>query len=550
MLVSKPLQVLLFGILGAISAFSAPTKPVVNLGYTEYQGFPTAQGNIDFLGIRYAAPPTGDLRFRAPQAPEAVDGIQLADKQPNICPQAWFGLSPSSPWRTSANKTTSSSLAKRGFEVPPPSEDCLFLNVAVPGSELKESSKRPVVVWFHGGGYVSGSASWPGFAPGGVYDADEIVKLSNDNAIVVLIQYRLGLHGFLAGKGVKKDGALNAGLLDQQFALQWVQKHISKFGGDPGRVTIWGQSAGGGAVLQHLIANGGQTKPALFQNAILNSAYAGPQYRYDERIPEAVFSEVVTRTGCASARNKLQCLRNVDSKVLSEVQAAVASIGFYGTFVFGPVVDGTVIQDAPLEALHQKKINKANVLTVTNSDEGSLFTNSELVLDSEDYIAQLFPTFPNGQLKTAAAHYTGLGSKTEQATLIMGESLYVCPTYTLLRSLGNRGYKGHFAVPPATHGADVAYYFPSSLEGGPPFKDPQFIATFAGALLDFAVTHSPNAARQGSLLPAWPRWSEANRKEMVFNRTDDSPAISVVDSLPALQERCRYWDTVAQFTGQ
>ncbi|KAF5342486.1 hypothetical protein D9611_001410 [Ephemerocybe angulata] len=518
MLASKPLQMLLFGILGAISALAAPTKPVVNLGYAQYQGFPTAQGNIDFLGIRYAAPPT------------AVDGIQLADKQPNICPQAWFGLSPSSPWRTSANKTTSSSLAKRGFEVPPPSEDC--------------------------------------FAPGGVYDADEIVKLSNDNAIVVLIQYRLGLHGFLAGKEVKKDGALNAGLLDQQFALQWVQKHISKFGGDPGRVTIWGQSAGGGAVLQHLIANGGQTKPALFQNAILSSAYAAPQYRYDERIPEAVFSEVVTRTSCASARNKLQCLRNVDSKVLSEVQAAVASIGFYGTFVFGPVVDGTVIQDAPLRALHQKKINKANVLTVTNSDEGSLFTNSDLVLDSEDYIAQLFPTFPNGQLKSAAAHYTGLGSKTEQATLIMGEckgafgfwshvrltyhltALYVCPTYTLLRSLGNRGYKGHFAVPPATHGADVAYYFPSSLEGGPPFKDPQFIATFAGALLDFAVTQSPNAARQGSLLPAWPRWSEANRKEMVFNRTDDSPAISIVDSLPALQERCRYWDTVAQFTGQ
>ncbi|KAF5330005.1 hypothetical protein D9611_010515 [Ephemerocybe angulata] len=530
------------------STTSSSAVPIVNLGYAQYQGVPNTKGNTDFLGIRYAAPPVGNLRFREPQAPAAVKGVQVANKQPNICSQGVFGTNSVSPYRGSNFTGTSTSLTERDVEIPPVSEDCLFLNVVVPGTNIKSSTKRPVVVWIHGGGYGQGSASWTGFSSG-AYDGNDLVKISDGKAVVVLIQYRLGLQGFLAGEEVKKNGALNAGLLDQQFALKWVQKHISNFGGDPGQVTIWGESAGAGSVLQQLLANGGQTQPPLFKQAILSSLAVPPQFKYNERIPEAIFNDVATQAGCGSASDKLECLRSVDSSVLDEVHKAVDAAGFFGTFTFSPVVDGTFIRDPPLQAIQQKKFNKANILALTNSDEGTLFTNPNTT-STEDYIASLLPTLPSEQVKTAALQYAGSGSAAEQAASVYGESTFICPTYNLLRSLNGKVYKGEYAVPPALHGDDLPYYFPASSETGPTFKNPDFVNTFAGLYLDFAVTGKPNANRQGSLLPpTWPTWSEGSPKQVVFNRTGDAPAIALENSPDTLLERCRYWDSVANSIG-
>lgn len=133
----------------------------------------------------------------------------------------------------------------------PGQEDCLLLDVLVP--QQPASSRLPVIVQIHGGGYAGGnSESYPGYA---------LVNQSQGNLIYVSIQYRLGAFGFLSGAEIRENGVANAGLLDQRLALRWVQKYIHLFGGDPAKVTIMGGSAGGGSVLNQMILYGGEASP-------------------------------------------------------------------------------------------------------------------------------------------------------------------------------------------------------------------------------------------------------------------------------------------------
>ncbi|KIM74427.1 hypothetical protein PILCRDRAFT_801127 [Piloderma croceum F 1598] len=203
---------------------------VVDLGYATYRGSTDPSTNVtSFLSIRYAAPPTGALRFQAPQAPDNVTGVQDATSFPPQCLQAQSGVSQTNPFVHNTHSRKRQSM--------PSSEDCLFLDVSVP--DIGRAEKLPVVVWIHGGGYESGNATF--------FPQAALVAVSQNRAIAISIQYRLAAFGFLAGPSVKKRGALNAGLLDQNFALQWVQQYVRTkllllFGGDPTKVTIWGQS--------------------------------------------------------------------------------------------------------------------------------------------------------------------------------------------------------------------------------------------------------------------------------------------------------------------
>ncbi|KAJ3520373.1 hypothetical protein NMY22_g12790 [Coprinellus aureogranulatus] len=214
--------------------------PIVDLGYARYQGVSNVEtGNTEFLGIRYAAPPTGKARWREPRLPDRVDVLQKADTQPNRCQQAFGSVDRPNIQKSGVDATTAygegsqqvlgQSNVQWGSVVPPVSEDCLFLNVVTPGLNFSSTSseKLPVVVWIHGGGYALGSISFPGVNGMRIYDGNDLVNDSGGKVIAVLIQYRLGLFGFLAGSDVKKDGVLNAGLRDQQFALEWIQRHVS-----------------------------------------------------------------------------------------------------------------------------------------------------------------------------------------------------------------------------------------------------------------------------------------------------------------------------------
>ena len=250
----------------AASPASSGASPIVRSDGGLVRGADAA-GVRSFLGLPYAAPPTGNLRWRPPQPAAAWSGVRDATKFGPSCPQSTVG---------------------NPFLPPGPiSEDCLYLNVYTPASHSSGGGGRPVLVWIHGGGLVQDGAR--------NYDG---TKLAADGAVVVTINYRLGALGFLAHPALasRPGGAAgNYGLMDQQAALRWVQRNIAHFGGDPRNVTIAGQSAGGLSVLAQMVSPGAR---GLFQRAIVQSGTfalnqqplataeaAGDDVRYSGRLP-------------------------------------------------------------------------------------------------------------------------------------------------------------------------------------------------------------------------------------------------------------------------
>ncbi|KAF7335628.1 COesterase domain-containing protein [Mycena venus] len=537
---------------------SAQTPPVVDVGYAQYQGFVDTATNItQFLGIRYAAPPIGDLRFRAPQHPANETGLQLATFQPNWCMQSGDGTSPTNPLR------------KREAAQAP--EDCLFLNVYYPSDAVGTPPRGllPTLVWIHGGGYIAGAAIGA--------SGEDVVRQGNRGIVVVVIQYRLGIAvpfehdltsemfvGFLAGSAVKKNGNLNAGLLDQEFALRWVNQHISKFGGDPSKVTIWGQSAGAGSVLQHVIANGGKTKPQLFRGAITSSTFLPPQYNYDDYVPEAsyypwgemfsvlntsfqwIFKQVVAQTNCTSAMDAMVCLRAVDPAVLSTVNSNINNAGFYGTFLTTPVVDGEFITQRPTLSLLKGKVNGQALLSITNPNEGVDFVNQNVSTTAAQYAYDLFPNFGTIQAEIAGALYKGVGSNLDQVNKIQGEcanqdissAIFICPT-------------ANSPSRPACTATTYPYYWPNGV--APPFNNTAFINAFAQSFTSFIVNLDPNKKLNPTILPPWSKYDilTGNTAELVFNKTtSDQPDIRPLKTDGKLLERCLFWESVGSLIGQ
>ncbi|KAG1888838.1 Alpha/Beta hydrolase protein [Suillus subluteus] len=489
--------------------------PIVNLGYAQYQGSVDTATNItSFLGIRYAAPPVGDLRWAAPQPPSAVSRVQQATTQPDECNQAPGGNSLTNPFE-------STSVRKRAISQ---SEDCLFLNGGHSGRRAPRAASD-----FNG--------------------ADLIVD-SNHGVISVLIQYRLGLFGFLPGEAVKEGGALNAGLLDQNYALQWVQNYISSFGGDPTKVTIWGESAGAGSVLQHIVAHGGNTQPPLFRNAMTSSTFLPSQYNYNDRIPEMLYSEVVNGTNCTSSSDTLSCLRAADVNTLETLNYNINANGFFGSYVFIPVVDGTFILERPTVTIRKGRLNGNYLLSMTNSHEGNNFVDQSMTLDVADYVKTLFPNFGPAQVAGAVALYQNYGSNVNQANLVMGESIFVCPTYYLLLAFGERAWKGEFAIPPGLHGDDVQYYF-TSYGGGPPYNNSQFITAFSNSFMAMVMFETPDDRyTPGDITPSWTSW-QYDLTEMKFNETfAGAPYVHTLKTDSALLERCAYWLNVSAYSAQ
>ncbi|KAJ3970094.1 Alpha/Beta hydrolase protein [Lentinula raphanica] len=524
---------LVFALLpSAVISLSAPlhgrtlndNTSVVDLGYARYRGvFDSVNNLTNFFGYTICGATyrsvDRDLRWRAPQTPAQNSSVvQLADTQPLPCFQAVTGAAPTNPLEARASAPGN------------PIEDCLFLNVYYPGDTVPVEP-LPTLVWIHGGGYIMGGADQ--------YPGSDLMREADNKIVLVIIQYRLGLFdkllpGFLAGSKVKENGDLNAGLLDQDFALRWVQTHISKFGGDPSKVTIWGESAGAGSVLQHIVAQDGQTNPQLFRGAITSSTFLPSQYIFNDSIPEMLYSEVVSQTECSSAADSLACLREVDAAVLGVLNNNINADGFFGTFLFVPVVDGTFITQRPTEALKQGKVNGKALLSITNSNEGNIFVNAlNPITNVSLYASTLFPEFGWQQANETAELYANLGTPLQQDQLIM-------------EAFGNDAWKGEFAVPPATHGADVEYYFPSI--GVPPFPNPNFLAAFQGGFLSFVVSQNPNDKIDATITPSWDLYSNGNT-EMIFNRTAGyQPDIHADNTDTSLLQRCNFWNNLGTFT--
>jgi carboxylesterase type B len=283
----------------------------VDLGYEIYEGRLNTTTNLNtWLGIRYAASPTGSLRWQKPQPPAINrDSVIQAVKYTSICyqaPDALIGIRP----------TDQSEAA----------EDCLFLNIWAPSNPDKP---LPVFVWIHEGGYGTMS---------GRQDLSLLINTNNNAFIGVTLQYRLGAFGFLSSDEVYRFGAPNAGLYDQHAALQWVQRYIHLFGGDPTQVTIGGLSAGGGSVMHHATSYGGTLGTSLFKNTFAASPYLALQYAYDDWAPTQAYNGFAIAAGCSaqlpmgdSEQNIFQCLQGKSADRLANASATVSQYGAYGT---------------------------------------------------------------------------------------------------------------------------------------------------------------------------------------------------------------------------
>ncbi|KAL1707495.1 Alpha/Beta hydrolase protein [Schizophyllum commune] len=521
---------LLSNLLLTLTAASA-THPTVHLDYATYEGtYDKASDSTSFLGTHYAAPPVGELRWRPPQPPVPQSEVQQATVPPLACVQGTVGLAPEAP------------IFMRGERS---AENATLLDVYIPG-KLKPhtAAPKPVLVYIHGGGYVQGSAS--GLSGPDANDARFFLQRAKGELIMVVIQYRLGMYGFLAGADVRDAGAANAGLLDQQFALQWVQEHIHRFGGDPSDVTLWGVSAGAGSIYQHVVANDGQTSPSLFNTAMTSSNYLPPQYDVEDPISE------VRLTSCAPASDRLECLRNADAAVLRRVNADMAISAFSGTFLFVPVIDHCLIQQAPSQALSCGKINGNHLLSVNNADEGSLFVDvsDPDTFDIAFWLRNAWPKLTESDIADALAVYQDL-APVDQATTILGDVIFLCPSYTLMRAF-DTPYRADFVVDDAWHGYDLPYYFPDTVYlFNKSYNNADFDTAFSSAFSNFALSKDPNVKVAEDLTPTWAPWSDASTVEMVFNKTEGGvPDIRTSQTDEWVLERCSFWQSIASSVGQ
>jgi len=343
-------MVALFAICGAtlgweVTAFASTKYVTVVTESGPLRGI-SQSGENRFLGIPYAAPPVGALRWRPPQPRGKWLGLLDATQFGSICPQTF----------ADPNKVVGK-------------EDCLFLNIYTPNGDSNyqdqsgdgEGDGLAVMVWIHGGGYSNGS--------GGETDPSPLVD--GGHVIVVTINYRLNVLGFFAQSALDAEGhpSANYGLMDQQFALRWVRRNIKAFGGDPNRVTIFGHSAGGQSVYFHLVspASGGLFQRAIAQSGAVGASFAPYLAMQTLQNAEPAGDAFSATVGCPDLST--QCLRKQSASIL--VQALPFS---------GPVVDGKIIPEAPGAAFPAGHFHHVPVISGSDHDERRLnLINDELL---------------------------------------------------------------------------------------------------------------------------------------------------------------------------
>jgi acetylcholinesterase len=347
---------------------------------------------------------------------------------------------------------------------PRESEDCLFLDVFVPADVLSKAGQgygAPVLVWIYGGGYANGEKN---NNPAGLLAASG--NSSNGDVIYVAMNYRLGALGFQSGPSFNAEGGTsNVGLYDQRFALEWVQKNIHLFGGDKNRVTVFGESAGGGSIMHQITAWGGLKGKAPFQQAVPQSPGWSPVQSNVQT--ESKYEKLLRLTNTTS----LAELRALPSEVLMRANfQQITYDSAYGQYTYGPVVDGNFVPLQPGQLLAQGRFDKdVRVMVGHNQNEGQLFTPPYLQTNEalQSQLSLAFPTTPQQSIDYITqnlypAVFDGTYPYRDQysrGSLIISEGIFTCNTNYLSTALGNKTYSYLFAVPPAFHGLDVAYTY-------------------------------------------------------------------------------------------
>lgn len=479
------------------------------------------QGARRFLGIPFAAPPVAERRWRPPARPSPWQGTRPATAFSSACPQL-----PALNGEPSTN------------------EDCLYLNVWTPDPAPSEA--RPVMVWLHGGGNESGSASEPvPLGIGGTFYDGRALAAEHD-VIVVTTNYRVGVFGFFAHPDLAREDprhpyAGNQGLLDQQRALEWVRENIAAFGGDPENVTVFGESAGATDICLHLVAPGSH---GLFHRAIAQSGGCTMRQRtVAEFAPDA--RRLATTVGCENAADALSCLRAQPVPDLLEGARAIGPEGL-GPPVMTPVVDGHFLPDQPRTLFDAGEFAKVPYLVGSNSDEGTLFFVGAPPIGPDDYAEELDAVFGDLGSRVLEA-YPAADFETPRAALVraFGDFLLVCTTLDSARRIAAGGadvFLYNYAFPlqtaalqplmlGASHGAEISSVFGSV---PPPNPDSERVGRL---LREYWTQHAHLGDPNGGDRPMWPRFPGGFGPRL---NLDVEP--SVLDEFR--RSECAFWDTV------
>ncbi|KJA17434.1 hypothetical protein HYPSUDRAFT_46373 [Hypholoma sublateritium FD-334 SS-4] len=391
--------------LSTLCVFAVPlverAAPIVTLDGATFTGI-TSGTNTKFLGIPFAQPPLGDLRYRLPAPITYSNGTFDATEYGPSCGQQIIKL-PSSIINGLVADAANYVIGSVFGQVFPDDEDCLTVNVVKPAS-AKSTAKLPVVVWIFGGGFELGSTS--------MYDGGLIVDRSQELSqpvIYVSMNYRLTGFGFLGGQEIKSAGVGNLGLQDQRQALRWIQKYISQFGGDPTKVTIWGESAGAISASLQMLTNGGNTE-GLFRGAFLESGAPIPVG--DIINGQKYYDALVKDTGCSGAADTLQCLRTVPYTALKAAINNSPGIFDYQSLNLAwlPRTDGVFLTDNPQKLVAAGKVAAIPYIVGNCDDEGTLFSlaNANVTTDAQfkTYIQKTFlPGITDAQTTQIATLY-------------------------------------------------------------------------------------------------------------------------------------------------
>ncbi|MGX7678711.1 carboxylesterase/lipase family protein [Jatrophihabitans sp. DSM 45814] len=461
-------------------------------------------GGYAFRGLPYAAPPIGNLRWRPPQPATSWRGVRDATQYAPSCPQKPSLFKPPGPQ----------------------SENCLYLNVSAP--TLRHDAKRPVLVWIHGGGFTQDGAL--------NYDA---TKLAANGVVVVTINYRLGVFGFLAHPALASrpgGSAGNYGLMDQQAALRWVKNNIARFGGDPHNVTIAGQSAGGVSVLAQLVSAGAR---GLFQRAIVESgAFALNQVPLASA--EAFGTTFANQVNCPD--QTAQCLRHVPADTL---------VGTFPDAAIPGVVDGKVLTESIGTALAAGHFARVPILNGVNHNEELIFVAGlHLGVSGGMFVPAPEPTpetyesviasvlgVSASRAAAVAAEYpvTAYPAPVVALSTVVSDANFACPALQVDHVVSNRVptfayefdddtapqlFAGPKFPPVATHSSEIQYLFD---QPNAPFATPLnahqevLAASMRAAWAKFAAVGNPSTAAV--------RWPAFNTRSKVLSLVQPQPQL-------------------------
>ncbi|KAK1701531.1 carboxylesterase [Colletotrichum godetiae] len=500
-------------IIGQVQA----VDPLVDLGYTKLQGVAEQGGATRWLGVRFAAPPVGQLRFAAPvDPPNTTDVVDASNFRP-IClarSASDFTMKPNKRFTTD--------------------EDCLYVNVFAPSNATPES-KLPVMYFIQGGGFQSLSNA--------NFNGSDLARFGN--MLVVQVNYRVGPYGFLQSKEVEAGASMNNGLKDQIQGLKWLKQHAAAFGGNPDQMVAVGDSAGATSVAM-LLAAFGDNDPGLIKGAIMESVSVATVRTLDQG--QEQYNCLTNATGCNKQADSLACLRGLNATALQTEDCQ-----------FNPNLDGDLVKAPTLQRFAEGKYLKVPTIAGTCTDEGTKnvpqktdtveeafkdmndqatqsLSNASLALLKETYLDKPQPVFPKSgklwrQLATAHGDY-----RAHCITKIFQDAMARDGVATFNYRYGPLDDEQEAQGFGAYHTVELNGVFgPNNTDGAPPKSysttNAPIVPLTQAYWASFVRSLDPNAAKIQAGMPEWQAWTVDGKQRLLFQNNTGT-----MEGMPASQQ--------------